>query len=110
VRFEEGARGVLYRAERGAEGARLRRWAAALWWPPLMVVRLGGRPFREKEEEGEGLGGAGWVHGALDGRGGGAGRPGAPGGSGAPRPWERRAAGGRLGVTLTGGSRSSMIG
>jgi hypothetical protein len=50
VQFEEGARGVLYRAKRGAEGARLRRWAAVLRWPPLMAVWLGGRPLQGEEE------------------------------------------------------------
>jgi hypothetical protein len=49
VQFGEGSRGVLYRAERGAEGARLRRWAAVLRWPPLMAVRLGGRPLQGEE-------------------------------------------------------------
>jgi hypothetical protein len=52
VWFGEGARGVLYRAERGAEGARLRRWATALRWPPLIAVRLGGGRFGEKKRQG----------------------------------------------------------
>jgi hypothetical protein len=42
VQFGEGARGVLYRAKRGAEGARLRRWAAVPAVAAINGVRLGG--------------------------------------------------------------------
>jgi hypothetical protein len=61
-----------------------------------------------RRRSGDGLGGAGWVLSALEGRGGGAGRRGAAGNSAAGAAQGVRGDGWRLGVTLMGGPRPSV--
>jgi hypothetical protein len=69
---------------------------------------LGGRPFPGRGRGAGGLGGVGWVLGALEGRGGGAGRREGAGAERRPARQGDGAAGGRLKVALTGGPHLSV--